>query len=141
VQKGQSTTISITPATDNNGLALSYSASGLPTGLRLVSSPLEITGVAGANDVNTTYSVTITASDSRSSTSRTFTLKVAGSGTQITPPLPPPPPPAGRQPAAWRMPEIRGPAITLGWAEPSTYRLIYRMTTKPGDGGQGGNRS
>ena len=75
------TPITIAPATDNNGLTLTYSAvSGMPTGMSLSTSPLQLQGTpttAGA------YSIVLKAADSKSSTSETFTLTVSAPGTRV----------------------------------------------------------
>ncbi|MGW4490821.1 putative Ig domain-containing protein [Streptomyces sp. NPDC004376] len=68
-------------ATDSAGAALTYSASGLPTGLSINSSTGLISGTASAAG---TYQVTVTASDSTGasgSASFTWTVSTSGGGT------------------------------------------------------------
>ncbi len=56
---------------------LSYSATGLPTGLNISSSTGQITGsISGTADTNSPYSVTITATDHTNTSSQTFNWTV-----------------------------------------------------------------
>ncbi|MFF4057179.1 putative Ig domain-containing protein [Streptomyces sp. NPDC001668] len=69
-------------ATDSAGAALTYSASGLPTGLSISSSTGKITGTASTAG---TYQVTVTASDSTgASGSASFTWTVGSSSGTCT---------------------------------------------------------
>jgi hypothetical protein len=63
------------PGTDNNGGALSYAASGLPTGLQINGANGEITGKAATAG---NYTVTVTANDGGFPGSSQFTWKVVG---------------------------------------------------------------
>jgi len=73
---GQSVTLQI-GASDPDGTPLTFSASGLPSGLMLTSTTGAITG---APTTAGTYTVTVTASDGVLRTSVTFTWTVSGQG-------------------------------------------------------------
>jgi hypothetical protein len=72
-------TVSLTlAASDAGGLTLTYSASGLPTGLSVNSSSGVISGtIANTANSGSPFSVTVTASDGSSSASQSFTWTVA----------------------------------------------------------------
>jgi len=75
------TPITVAAATDNNGLALSYSVtSGMPAGLSFNTSTLQFTGTPTTSGA---YSIILKAADSKSSTSDTFTLSVSATGTRV----------------------------------------------------------
>ncbi len=64
-------------ATDGGGYALTYTASGLPSGLSIDPGTGEIYGtIANAAASSTPYSITVTASDGQASDSKTFTWTV-----------------------------------------------------------------
>ncbi|MEU6254945.1 putative Ig domain-containing protein [Streptomyces sp. NPDC047043] len=78
---GSSVSLQIS-ATDSAGATLTYSASGLPTGLSISSSTGKITGTASTAG---TYQVTVTASDSTgASGSASFTWTVGSSSSTCT---------------------------------------------------------
>ncbi|WP_340378648.1 putative Ig domain-containing protein [Streptomyces sp. SS7] len=78
---GSSVSLQIS-ATDSAGATLTYSASGLPTGLSIAGSTGKITGTATAAG---TYQVTVTATDSTgASGSASFTWTVGSSGSTCT---------------------------------------------------------
>jgi hypothetical protein len=68
-------------ATDPNGTALTYSASGLPTGLSISSATGLISGKAPASAG--TFNVTASASDGSLSASQTFTWTITAGGTNV----------------------------------------------------------
>jgi serine protease len=75
---GTATSLQMT-GTDSGGLALTYSATGLPTGLSISSSGL----ISGTPSTAGTYSVTVTAKDSTNasgSASFTWTISTSGGG-------------------------------------------------------------
>ncbi len=73
-EDGQAVTIPLT-GFDSLGNALTYSATGLPTGLSVVGD--EITGTLASNaDERSPYTITAAASDSNVNASQTFTLSV-----------------------------------------------------------------
>jgi hypothetical protein len=78
----QNVAVSLTlTATDPEGSAITYTASGLPPGLTISASSGVI---AGTVTTQGTWTVTATASDGSLSASRTFTWTVTGSGTSTT---------------------------------------------------------
>jgi hypothetical protein len=79
---GLATTLQLV-GSDANGDALTYSASGLPTGLSVSASSGLISGTPGQTG---TYNVTASVSDGALSASRTFTWAITASASDTTPP-------------------------------------------------------
>ncbi|MCW5632879.1 MAG: putative Ig domain-containing protein [Rubrivivax sp.] len=77
-------------ASDPNGDALAYSASGLPPGLAIAAGTGLVTGTPTTAG---TYTVTVAVSDGVNSANATFTWTVTGTGPALTLPMPTPPAP------------------------------------------------
>jgi len=88
--RGTSVSVPIV-ATDPEGAALQYGASGVPAGVSVNTS----TGVlSGTLNTAGTYAVTVTASDGTTTSTRAFTWTVTTPAPAPPPPAPAPPPPA-----------------------------------------------
>ena len=74
---GDTVSLSVTTSYHGSG-TLSYSATGLPPGLSINSSTGQMTGsIAATADMNSPYSVLVTASDGMASSSQSFTWAVS----------------------------------------------------------------
>jgi len=115
-----------TSATDSAGNPLTYSATGLPTGLSIDASTGVISGtIAGGADAYSPYSVTVTATDSDdsvASASQSFSWTVASSGT-ITVSL--------TGPSSQTNYEDDSPTLSLSATDSASNAMVYGASNPP----------
>ncbi len=99
-------------ASDPNGDALRYSASGLPAGLSIDATTGRISGTPATSG---SFSVTVAASDGYNSSSTTFGWTVSGGSGTLTLPMPPAPAPTAVGSAASFTASATGSSVTYSW--------------------------